>query len=110
MAVTNESVAPSVRAPQPPLELLFQPVRLGRYNLPHRIVMAPLTRSRARQPGNVPSALNASYYAQRTSAALIITEATQVSMQGQGYAWTPGIHSPEQVEGWRLVTGAVHGA
>ncbi|SEL52485.1 alkene reductase [Nitrosovibrio tenuis] len=91
-------------------ERLFQPVGLGRYNLPHRIVMAPLTRSRARQPGNVPTALNASYYAQRASAALIISEATQVSQQGQGYAWTPGIHSHDQVEGWRLVTGAVHGA
>lgn len=109
MAVTNESVAQSVRAPQAPTEPLFQPVKLGRFNLPHRVAMAPLTRSRARQPGNVPTALNASYYAQRASAALIITEATQVSMQGQGYAWTPGIHSPEQVEGWRLVTGAVHG-
>ncbi|MFZ5511330.1 MAG: alkene reductase [Pseudomonadota bacterium] len=95
---------------QTPAEKLFQPIRLGRYHLPHRIVMAPLTRSRARQPGNVPTALNASYYAQRASAALIISEATQVSMQGQGYAWTPGIHSHEQVEGWRLVTGAVHGA
>jgi N-ethylmaleimide reductase len=73
-------------------------------------VMAPLTRSRARQPGNVPSALNACYYAQRASAALIVTEATQVSQQGQGYAWTPGIHSREQVEGWRLVTDAVHKA
>jgi N-ethylmaleimide reductase len=72
--------------------------------------MAPLTRSRARQPGNVPSILNASYYAQRASAALIISEATQVSMQGQGYAWTPGIHSREQIEGWRLVAGAVHAA
>jgi N-ethylmaleimide reductase len=91
-------------------ERLFQPVRLGRYNLRHRMVMAPLTRSRARQPGNVPSPLNACYYAQRASAALIISEATQVSMQGQGYAWTPGIHSPEQVEGWRLVTDAVHDA
>jgi N-ethylmaleimide reductase len=70
--------------------------------------MAPLTRSRARQPGNVPTALNACYYAQRASAAVIITEATQVSMQGQGYAWTPGIHSREQVEGWRLVSDAVH--
>lgn len=94
---------------QSPAGTLFQPVRLGRYELPHRIVMAPLTRSRARQPGNVPTPLNACYYAQRASAALIITEATQVSMQGQGYAWTPGIHSPEQIEGWRLVTGAVHG-
>jgi N-ethylmaleimide reductase len=72
--------------------------------------MAPLTRSRARQPGNVPSELNACYYAQRASAALIVSEATQVSMQGQGYAWTPGIHSREQVEGWRLVTDAVHKA
>jgi N-ethylmaleimide reductase len=72
--------------------------------------MAPLTRSRARQPGNVPTSLNACYYAQRASAAFIISEATQVSMQGQGYAWTPGIHSREQVEGWRLVTDAVHAA
>lgn len=78
---------------------LFQPCKLGPYQLPHRIVMAPLTRSRARQPGNVPTSLNACYYAQRASAALIISEATQVSMQGQGYAWTPGIHSREQVEG-----------
>jgi N-ethylmaleimide reductase len=91
-------------------EILFKPVRLGRYELPHRIAMAPLTRSRARQPGNVPGPLNACYYAQRASAALIVSEATQVSMQGQGYAWTPGIHSREQVEGWRLVTEAVHRA
>jgi N-ethylmaleimide reductase len=72
--------------------------------------MAPLTRSRARQPGNVPSSLAACYYAQRASAALIVSEATQVSMQGQGYAWTPGIHSREQVEAWRRVTNAVHEA
>ena len=72
--------------------------------------MAPLTRSRARQPGNVPTQLNACYYAQRASAAFIVSEATQVSMQGQGYAWTPGIHSREQIEGWRLVTDAVHKA
>ena len=87
---------------------LFQPYRLGPFNLPHRVVMAPLTRSRARQPGNVPGSLAACYYAQRASAALIISEATQVSMQGQGYAWTPGIHSREQVEAWRRVTDAVH--
>jgi N-ethylmaleimide reductase len=90
--------------------LLFQPARLGRYDLPHRIVMAPLTRSRARQPGNVPTPLMACYYAQRASAAVIISEATQISMQGQGYAWTPGIHSREQTEGWRHVTDAVHEA
>lgn len=109
----SESLTSTVQrtvAQQTPAELLFQPVRLGRYNLPHRIVMAPLTRSRARQPGNVPTPLNACYYAQRASAALIISEATQVSMQGQGYAWTPGIHSREQVEGWRRVTSAVHEA
>src|SRR3979490_2743999 len=91
-------------------DLLFQPYRLGPFNLPHRIVMAPLTRSRAPQPGNVPSSLAACYYAQRASAALIVSEATQVSMQGQGYAWTPGIHSHEQVEAWRGVTRAVHQA
>jgi N-ethylmaleimide reductase len=110
MPAPTTSVAEAVRAPQVPAELLFQPYRLGPLLLPHRIVMAPLTRSRARQPGNVPTALNACYYAQRASAALIISEATQVSMQGQGYAWTPGIHSREQVEGWRLVTEAVHEA
>jgi len=86
---------------------LFSPVRLGRYELPNRIVMAPLTRNRAGK-GNVPRELNAEYYAQRVSAGLIITEATQVSPQGQGYPFTPGIHSQEQVEGWRLVTQAVH--
>src|ERR1700731_2455338 len=94
----------------PDADVLFQPYRLGPFNLPHRIVMAPLTRSRARQPGNVPSPLAACYYAQRASAALIISEATQISIQGQGYAWTPGIHNREQVEGWRQVTNAVHQA
>jgi len=94
----------------PGTDSLFQPFRLGPFNLPHRIVMAPLTRSRARQPGNVPSSLAACYYAQRASAALIVSEATQVSMQGQGYAWTPGIHSREQVEAWHRVTKAVHQA
>lgn len=96
-------------APQPPTEeKLFEPIKIGPYTLRNRIVMAPLTRSRARQPGNIPSPLNAAYYLQRASAGLIISEATQISMQGQGYAWTPGIHSREQVEGWRLVTSAVH--
>jgi N-ethylmaleimide reductase len=104
------SVDEAVRPQQAAANLLFQPYKLGTLTLPHRIVMAPLTRSRARQPGNVPTTLNACYYAQRASAALIISEATQVSMQGQGYAWTPGVHSREQVEGWRLVTEAVHEA
>src|SRR3954470_399672 len=110
MTVATAPVAPPEAARQADDEILFQPIKLGRYYLRHRVVMAPLTRSRARQPGNVPTALNACYYAQRASAALIISEATQVSMQGQGYAWTPGIHSREQIEGWRLVTQAVHAA
>src|SRR6202165_3522576 len=105
------ATAARTRAIQAPdTDVLFQPSRLAPFNLPHRIVMAPLTRSRARQPGNVPSSLAACYYAQRASAALIVSEATQVSMQGQGYAWTPGIHSPEQVEAWHRVTKAVHQA
>jgi N-ethylmaleimide reductase len=89
------ATATRTRAVQAPdTDLLFQPYRLGPFNLKHRILMAPLTRSRARQPGNVPSSLTACYYAQRASAALIVSEATQVSMQGQGYAWTPGSGSP----------------
>ena len=86
---------------------LFEPYRLGALELPNRIVMAPLTRNRA-SLGNVPSSLAAKYYAQRASAGLIISEATQVAPEGQGYEATPGIHSPEQIEGWRVVTKAVH--
>ncbi|GAB4385816.1 MAG: alkene reductase [Elainellaceae cyanobacterium] len=86
---------------------LLSPIKLGRYELPNRIVMAPLTRNRAGD-GNVPHALNATYYTQRASAGLIITEATQISPQGVGYPSTPGIHTPEQVAGWKLVTNAVH--
>lgn len=89
---------------------LFSPFQLGPLTLKNRIIMAPLTRSRSQQPGNIQGPMNAAYYAQRASAGLIISEATQVSMQGQGYAWTPGIHSPEQIAGWRLVTDAVHEA
>ena len=88
-------------------ESLFSPVKLGRYELPNRIVMAPLTRNRAGE-GNVPRELNAEYYAQRASAGLIVSEATQISPQGLGYPLTPGIHSAEQIEGWKLVTTAVH--
>jgi N-ethylmaleimide reductase len=88
---------------------LFSPFQLGAHRLSHRIVMAPLTRMRAQQPGNVPGGVNARYYAQRASAGgLLITEATQISRTGQGYPATPGIHSPEQVAGWRRVTDAVH--
>ncbi len=86
---------------------LFQPVRLGDLTLANRIVMAPLTRARA-GAGDVPGPLNAEYYAQRAGAGLIVSEATNISRQGKGYAFTPGIWSAEQVEGWRLVTSAVH--
>lgn len=86
---------------------LFNPIEVGAYWLPNRIVMAPLTRNRAGE-GNVPQALNATYYQQRASAGLIITEATQISPQGVGYPATPGIHTNEQVEGWKRVTRAVH--
>jgi N-ethylmaleimide reductase len=88
---------------------IFSALRLGALDLPNRVVMAPMTRNRA-GPGNVPTALNATYYAQRAGAGLIVTEATQVSPQGVGYPGTPGIHSAEQVAGWKLVTDAVHGA
>lgn len=87
---------------------LFENINVGHMQLNHRVVMAPLTRSRAGQPGNVPTAMNVEYYRQRASAAFIITEATQISQQGQGYAWTPGIHTPEQIAGWKKVTDAVH--
>ena len=86
---------------------LLSPIKLGRYELPNRMVMAPLTRNRAGD-GNVPHELNALYYAQRASAGLIVSEATQISPQGVGYPATPGIHSAEQVEGWKIVTKAVH--
>lgn len=88
---------------------LFSPIQLGAYSLPNRIVMAPLTRCRAGK-GNVPTEMNVKYYEQRASAGLIISEATQVSPQGVGYPNTPGIHSNEQIEGWKLVTEAVHKA
>ena len=86
---------------------LFSPFKVCRLELQNRVVMAPLTRSRA-GPGNVPTQLNALYYAQRASAGLIIAEATQVAPEGQGYISTPGIHSAEQIEGWKCVTKAVH--
>jgi N-ethylmaleimide reductase len=88
---------------------IFSPFRLGPLELPNRVVMAPMTRNRA-GPDNVPTALNATYYAQRAGAGLIVTEATQISPQGVGYPGTPGIHSAEQGAGWKLVTEAVHAA
>ena len=89
---------------------LFQPITVGDLELPHRIFMAPLTRSRSRFPDHVQTPLHAKYYAQRASAGLIISEATQISAQGQGYAWTPGIFTDAQVESWKPVTAAVHEA
>lgn len=86
---------------------LFSPVQIGPYHLPNRIVMAPMTRNRA-GPGETPTALMATYYAQRASAGLIVTEGTQITAQGQGYPGTPGIHSAAQVAGWRQVVDAVH--
>ncbi len=88
---------------------LHDPVRLGAWNLPNRIVMAPLTRSRA-STGRVPNELMAEYYRQRATAGLIISEATAISPQAVGYADTPGLWSEEQVAGWKLVTQAVHEA
>jgi len=87
---------------------LFKSAQLGPYTLKNRIVLPPLTRSRSSQPGNVPNDLMATYYRQRAGAGFMVTEGTQIEPRGQGYAWTPGIHSPEQVKGWRKVTSAVH--
>jgi N-ethylmaleimide reductase len=87
---------------------LFDPVQVGAMALPNRIVMAPLTRNRA--PGAVPTPLMATYYAQRATAGLLITEATAITQQGQGYADVPGLYSPAQIAGWKQVTDAVHAA
>lgn len=87
---------------------LFEPISAGRLQLANRIVMAPLTRNRA--PGAVPTPLMATYYAQRASAGLLITEATAISHQGQGYSDVPGLYAPEHIEGWKRVTQAVHQA
>jgi N-ethylmaleimide reductase len=88
---------------------LHSPVKIGEFELAHRVVMAPLTRMRASDPGSAPGVLNAQYYAQRASrGGLIVAEATQISWQGKGYPRTPGIHSDEQVNGWKTVVDAVH--
>jgi N-ethylmaleimide reductase len=88
---------------------LWEPVKVGALTLPNRVVMAPMTRSRATAAG-VPTALNATYYGQRASVGLIVAEGTQPSAAGQGYLFTPGIYTKEQIAGWRLVTDAVHAA
>ena len=86
---------------------VLSPIQLGPYTLPNRMMLAPLTRNRAGK-GNVPQSINVEYYTQRASAGLIVSEASQISPQGVGYPSTPGIHSQEQVEGWRHITDAVH--
>jgi N-ethylmaleimide reductase len=91
------------------LNSLWTPTTVGAMSLPHRLVMAPMTRDRSTHEG-VPTELNAEYYTQRASHALIITEGTQPSADGQGYLLTPGIHNDEQVAGWRKVIDAVHAA
>jgi N-ethylmaleimide reductase len=90
------------------MSMLLSPVKIGPYQLSHRVVMAPLTRMRS-DPGDIPSALMVEYYTQRASdSGLIISEATPVSIRGYGYAGAPGIYSDTQIAGWRRVTDAVH--
>jgi N-ethylmaleimide reductase len=90
------------------LTKIFSPYLLGDLQLKNRFLMAPMTRSRASQPGGIPNDMMAAYYGQRASAGLIVTEATQVSLQGMGYANTPGIYSEQQIEGWKHITDLVH--
>jgi len=87
---------------------IFSEYKMNQLALKNRFLMAPMTRSRASQPGDVPNKLMAEYYGQRASAGIIITEATQVSLQGMGYAKTPGIYTQAQIEGWKLITDEVH--
>ncbi len=96
--------------PSTNLKSLFKPIQLGSIELPNRIWMAPLTRARSDHDQRTQTALHALYYAQRATAGLIVSEATQISQEGIGYAWTPGIHTDAQVESWRLVNEAVHNA
>ena len=90
-------------------DVLWQPIKAGELQLRHRLVMAPMTRNRS-TPEGVPTGLNAEYYAQRASMALIISEGTQPSGDGQGYLLTPGLYNDAQISGWRKVTDAVHAA
>ena len=90
--------------------ILFSAKKLGSFEANNRIVLAPMTRSRTAQPGDIPTELMAKYYEQRATAGFIITEATQISSQGKGYSFTPGMHTPEQVTGWKKVTQSVHAA
>lgn len=88
--------------------VLFTPLKIGEISVPNRIFMAPLTRLRSIEPGDIPTPLMGEYYAQRASAGLIISEATQVSFQAKGYAGAPGLHTAEQVEAWKKIVQGVH--
>jgi hypothetical protein len=87
---------------------LFTPLVVGHKTLPNRVFMAPLTRLRSIEPGDIPTPLMGEYYAQRHSSGLIITEATQVSFQAKGYAGAPGLHTPEQTAAWKKIVAGVH--
>lgn len=87
---------------------LFSPLKVGAITVPNRIFMAPLTRLRSIEPGDIPTPLMAEYYRQRTSAGLIISEATQISAQAKGYAGAPGLHSPAQIAAWKPIVEGVH--
>lgn len=107
-ACPNFQARPIMTTPAAPT--LFSPIRVGAIECANRVFMSPLTRCHALPDGDVPHALNATYYEQRASAGLIISEATQVSPQGKGYPDTPGMYSAAQQAGWQLVTSAVHAA
>src|SRR3989442_6849629 len=89
---------------------LVSPIHFGPFTLAHRVVMAPLTRSRSEQPGDIPGDLMLEYYTQRASeGGLIISEATSISIAGRGWFGAPGMYSGEQVAGWKRITSAIHG-
>ncbi|CAO96847.1 alkene reductase [Erwinia tasmaniensis] len=90
------------------LNTLFTPLTLGAITVPNRIFMAPLTRLRSIEPGDIPTPLMGEYYRQRASAGLIITEATQISAQAKGYAGAPGLHSSQQISAWKKINGGIH--
>ncbi len=87
---------------------LFSPLNIGDLALRNRVALPPLTRCRSEQPGNIPGDMMVEYYRQRAGAGFMVTEGTQIEPRGQGYAWTPGIHSEDQIAGWKKVTDAVH--
>ncbi|WP_437611945.1 alkene reductase [Erwinia sp. V71] len=87
---------------------LFTPLKVGAITVPNRIFMAPLTRLRSIEPGDIPTPLMGEYYRQRASSGLIITEATQISFQAKGYAGAPGLHTPEQIAAWKAINAGIH--